>query len=154
LQAIRAAIFANRVNDDRIPGDPKPQLSLSSDGIGRRQHPDWRSAGELITRYAYASALEQQLSRVTFTIMKPSSIAAAALAAAVLATALPAFADDWHDRDNRHAQYHQAPPHRYAYEHRYHQGQIWRGHHLAYRNGYWGYYAPRNGARIFISIPI
>jgi hypothetical protein len=68
------------------------------------------------------------------------------------ATALPALADDHHDRDHGRDRHH-APPLRHSVS-RYHEGQMWHGHRLANRGGHWGYYAPRNGAQVFISIPI
>jgi hypothetical protein len=37
---------------------------------------------------------------------------------------------------------------------RYHEGQMYRGHRLHNYNGRWGYYQPRNGANVFISIPL
>jgi hypothetical protein len=46
------------------------------------------------------------------------------------------------------------PPRRFADAHRFREGQIWHGHHLAYRGGQWGYYQPRNGAQLFVHINI
>jgi hypothetical protein len=80
---------------------------------------------------------------------------AAAAVAIFLSTALPAFAQDIHDRDHgRNHQQHAPPPRRHVNAHRYREGQMWHGHRLAYRGGRWGYYQPRNGVQVFINIPI
>jgi hypothetical protein len=75
----------------------------------------------------------------------------AASAALLLATAFPALADDHHDRDRGRDRHHAPPPRRHV---SYREGQMWHGHRLANRGGRWGYYAPHNGAQVFISIPI
>jgi hypothetical protein len=83
-------------------------------------------------------------------------LAAVGTAVVLLTSAIPAVAEDHHDNNRGHAQYHHAapPPRRVAAAHRYREGQVWHGHHLAYRGGNWGYYQPRNGAQVFIQIPI
>jgi hypothetical protein len=89
--------------------------------------------------------------------MKLSFLGAIALA---LLTTAPAFAQ-MHD-DHNHGQMqqrnnmqHNNMQHHNMQQHqRYHQGQIYHGHHLQNRNGHWGYYQPRNGSQVFISIPL
>jgi hypothetical protein len=76
--------------------------------------------------------------------MKLSFIGIAAL---TLLTAAPALADNDHNHDQMR---HNAPQHRASY----HEGQNWHGHQLHNRNGHWGYYQPRNGSKVFISIPL
>jgi len=78
-----------------------------------------------------------------------------AILAAVLtlASAAPALADDHHN-DNRHNNGRMAAQHRPMPQrdpHRFHQGQVWQGHHLVYRGGYWGYQQP-SGVFIHINI--
>jgi len=79
--------------------------------------------------------------------MKLSFIGAIALA---LLTTAPAFAQ--HDDHNHggHMQQQRRPQPRQQY----HQGQVYHGHHLQNRNGHWGYYQPRGGSQVFISIPL
>jgi hypothetical protein len=79
------------------------------------------------------------------------ALIAAAAAAVFVAGAAPAFARDHDHHDHRMAA---PPPRRAVYAHRFRQGQIWHGHHLVYRGGYWGYYQPHNGAQLFIHINI
>jgi Spy/CpxP family protein refolding chaperone len=84
----------------------------------------------------------------------------AAIAAFTLASITPAFADDNH-RDGGHMNdgrmngghmmmQHRPMPQRDP--HRFHQGQVYNGHHLMYRNGYWGYQQPSNGLFIHINL--
>jgi len=79
-----------------------------------------------------------------------------AILAAVLtlANAAPTLADEHHDNnghDNRRVMTQRHPmPQRDP--HRFHQGQVWHGHHLVYRSGYWGYQQPSNGVFIHINI--
>jgi len=82
------------------------------------------------------------------------TVIAAATAVAFLASALPASAQNWQDRN--HPYYHRLPPppQRVVDAHRFREGQIWRGHHLYYRGGRWGYYHPSNGAQVFIHVNI
>jgi hypothetical protein len=79
-----------------------------------------------------------------------------ALAALVAVTTLPALAQDHGHGNNGYGPRHAPPPppHRMMNRHRYHEGQSWNGHRLTNRNGHWGYYQPRNGAQVFISIPL
>jgi hypothetical protein len=77
-----------------------------------------------------------------------------------LAIAVPAVAQDRHDRDHDrgrdHGYHHGPPPRYYAPPPRrvvYHENQSWHGHRLHNRNGRWGYYQPRNGVQVFINIP-
>jgi hypothetical protein len=87
---------------------------------------------------------------------------AAVAALAFLAVAAPALAQnrDDHNRDSRgydhnnRPVYHQrmAPPPRRRVV--YHENQVWNGHHMHYYGGHWGYYQPRNGANVFINIPL
>lgn len=90
------------------------------------------------------------------------SIIAGAAALLIFATAAPAFAQDHRDqrdqrdhRDNRNHGYvvvrHAPPPRAHA---RWREGQMWHGHRVTDRGGHWGYYQPRNGANIFINIPL
>jgi hypothetical protein len=37
---------------------------------------------------------------------------------------------------------------------RYREGQMYHGHRLHNYHGRWGYYQPRNGTNVFISIPL
>jgi hypothetical protein len=82
--------------------------------------------------------------------MKLSFISVIAL---TLLTAAPAFAQQGHDQN--HMQQHSAPQHS-APQHRasYREGQNYHGHKLHNQNGHWGYYQPRNGSQVFISIPL
>jgi hypothetical protein len=81
-------------------------------------------------------------------------IAILAAAALTLANAAPTLADDHHDNrghDNgRMAAHHRPMPQRDP--HRFHEGQVWHGHHLVYRGGHWGYQQPSNGVFIHINI--
>jgi hypothetical protein len=70
----------------------------------------------------------------------------AIITTAILASTMPALADNNHRGG--------PPPRRMAMHQRYHEGQNWRGHRLTNRNGHWGYFQPRNGANVFISIPL
>jgi hypothetical protein len=82
---------------------------------------------------------------------------AGALALAFLAAAGPVLAQNRDDHGNNqggHQQsHHQAPPPRHQAS-RYHEGQSYHGHRLTNHGGHWGYYQPRNGANIFINIPL
>jgi hypothetical protein len=49
--------------------------------------------------------------------------------------------------------HHPAPPQRHQVS-RYREGQSYHGHRLTNHGGHWGYYQPRNGANIFINIPL
>ncbi len=78
-------------------------------------------------------------------------IIAAAAALAVFTGAVPASAQPYHpyEHGNYEYRYHQAPhgryfapPRRYAEYRHYREGEYWRGHRLAWRNGRWGYYQP------------
>jgi hypothetical protein len=87
-------------------------------------------------------------------------ILAGALALAFLTTAGPVLAQNRDDHGHDQGQMqghmqsrHQAPPPRHQAS-RYHEGQSYRGHRLTNRGGHWGYYQPRNGANIFINIPL
>lgn len=75
-------------------------------------------------------------------------------AALILASLAPALADDHHDKnghDNgRMVSQHRPMPQRDP--HRFRQGQVWHGHHLVYRSGYWGYQQPSSGVFIHINI--
>jgi hypothetical protein len=91
--------------------------------------------------------------------MKQFSLFFAALMLVVSAPALAQDHSDQHQNQNQnqhgHApQHHQAPPPRNNNVHRYHEGQNYNGHHLTNRGGHWGYYQPRNGAQVFINIPL
>jgi hypothetical protein len=74
----------------------------------------------------------------------------------LLAAAAPASADDRRREDphargaRQHARYFR-PPARYHDNHHYYEGEVWHGHPLIYRNGYWGYTGP---AGIFIHISL
>lgn len=73
-------------------------------------------------------------------------------AALTLASAAPTLADDHHDNhghNNARMMQHRPMPQRDP--HRFHEGQVWQGHHLAYRNGYWGYQQP-SGVFIHINL--
>jgi hypothetical protein len=78
---------------------------------------------------------------------------------AFLAVSVPALAQDRDNHDHGGAMMqhggppprHNAPPPR---RHSYHEGQNWNGHHLTNHGGHWGYYQPRNGANVFINIPL
>src|SRR5580692_10077330 len=89
---------------------------------------------------------------------------AGAAALILLASTAPAFAQDRdynrdynHDnnaynrdrdynrdayRDRNNYRHYDGDPHRFAWQ----RGDYWRGHRVAYRNGAWGYWEPRNGA--------
>jgi hypothetical protein len=76
-------------------------------------------------------------------------------AIAFLASVGPALADNHDHRGGDQGRSHggmsrQAPPPR----HHFREGQSYNGHRLTNRNGHWGYYQPRNGSNIFISIPL
>jgi len=79
---------------------------------------------------------------------------------AFLAVSVPALAqgrdDRNHDRGGPGFRQGGPPPRHFAPPRRrmYREGQVWNGHHLTNRGGRWGYYQPRNGANIFISIPL
>ncbi len=87
-------------------------------------------------------------------------LASSAAALAMLVLAVPAFAQNHDDHQQGHGQMshgqmghapmRHAPPPR----HSYHEGQNYHGHHLTNHNGHWGYYQPRGGSQIFISIPL
>jgi hypothetical protein len=70
----------------------------------------------------------------------------AIIATAILGTAMPALAQY---QNNPH---HGPPPRRMMVHHRYYEGQNWHGHRLHYTHGHWGYYQPRNGVNLFVSI--
>jgi hypothetical protein len=73
-------------------------------------------------------------------------------AALTLASAAPALADDHHDNGHNNGRMmaqHRPMPQRDP--HRFHQGQVWHGHHLVYRGGYWGYQQP-SGVFIHINL--
>jgi len=73
-------------------------------------------------------------------------------AALTLASAAPTLADDHHDighNNGRMVAQHRPMPQRDP--HRFHQGQVWHGHHLVYRSGYWGYQQP-SGVFIHINL--
>jgi hypothetical protein len=79
---------------------------------------------------------------------------------AFLAVSVPALAQN-QDNHNNHghssmqrggsASRRNAPPPR---RHTYHEGQVYNGHRLTNHGGHWGYYQPRNGAQVFINIPL
>jgi hypothetical protein len=72
------------------------------------------------------------------------------LALGTFAASSAAFADDRghnHDRGRPMAHGHMSHA-------RYREGQMYRGHRLHNYNGRWGYYQPRNGANVFVSIPL
>jgi hypothetical protein len=82
--------------------------------------------------------------------------------ALTLASAAPTLADD-HRGNNGHGDGHgnghgngrmmmQHRPMPERDPHRFHQGQVWHGHHLVYRSGYWGYQQPSNGLFIHINL--
>ncbi len=81
--------------------------------------------------------------------MKSSISAMSALA--LLLVAGPAFAQNHDSHNQGHGQMRHAPPPRHS---SYREGQNWHGHRLTQRNGHWGYVQPRNGAQVFISIPL
>jgi hypothetical protein len=68
------------------------------------------------------------------------------LALGTLATSSAAFADN-HNHGRPTARGHMSHA-------RYREGQMYRGHRLHNYNGRWGYYQPRNGANVFVSIPL
>jgi hypothetical protein len=70
-----------------------------------------------------------------------------------LASAAPTFADDHHGNNghNRGRMVAQHRPMPQRDPHRFHQGQVWQGHRLVYRGGYWGYQQP-SGVFIHINI--
>jgi hypothetical protein len=79
----------------------------------------------------------------------------------MLAVANPAMAqyhdNQGHGDNNDHGRshsYHRAPPPPPRHRAYYHEGQMWHGHRLMHRGNNWGYYQPRNGAQVFISIPL
>ncbi len=75
-------------------------------------------------------------------------------AALTLACAAPTLADDRHD-SNRHDSGRMMSQHRPMPQrdpHHFRQGQVWHGHRLVYRSGYWGYQQPSNGVFIHINI--
>lgn len=79
-----------------------------------------------------------------FAGLSAASLIMLALAAPVLAQPQDRNHNDRGRQPMRHAPARQS----------YHQGQNWHGHRLAYHNGHWGYYQPRNGASVFINIPL
>jgi hypothetical protein len=106
--------------------------------------------------------------------MKRYITAAAALA--LVATASPAFAQDRDDRgynrddnsgynrdrdynrNDRDDRYRDRDNHR-NYDgdprrHAWHDGDSWKGHRVASRNGRWGYYEPRNGTEFFVEFSL
>jgi hypothetical protein len=75
---------------------------------------------------------------------------ASLLALGTLATSSAAFADDHnHDRDHGRQMSREHMSHA-----NYREGQMYHGHRLHNDHGRWGYYQPRNGANVFISIPL
>lgn len=74
------------------------------------------------------------------------------LALGMLSMSSAAFADDHgHNRNQNHGR----PMARGHMNHaQFREGQMYRGHRLHNYNGRWGYYQPRNGANVFISIPL
>jgi hypothetical protein len=84
-----------------------------------------------------------------------TNIFAAAVILTLLASTAPAVAQNQHDQNRGHQQSHRpqshrSPPRRSTY----HEGQVWQGHRVTNRGGQWGYYQPRNGAQVFIKIPL
>jgi hypothetical protein len=63
-----------------------------------------------------------------------------------LATSSAAFADN-HNHGRPMARGHMSHA-------RYREGQMYHGHRLHNYHGRWGYYQPRNGTNVFISIPL
>ncbi|MBD5633319.1 MAG: hypothetical protein IAI49_02470 [Candidatus Eremiobacteraeota bacterium] len=64
----------------------------------------------------------------------------AVIAALTLALSTAAFADNHNHGRNARS--------------RHHEGENYRGHRLHQVHGHWGYYQPRNGTNVFISIPL
>jgi hypothetical protein len=88
--------------------------------------------------------------------MKQLSALITALVLAATAPALAQYHPDQHQNQHgggRPPQHRPMPP-RNGNPHHYREGQVWNGHHLANRGGHWGYYQPRNGAQVFINIPL
>jgi hypothetical protein len=72
------------------------------------------------------------------------------LALGTLATSSAAFADNHgHNRNRGHQMSRGHMSHA-----TYREGQMYHGHRLHNYHGRWGYYQPRNGANVFISIPL
>jgi hypothetical protein len=80
-------------------------------------------------------------------------LSAAAAAAIIITSAVPVFAQNQNDHRRTAPQFRHIPQ-RQAPRQRYRAGQNWHGHRLANRGGHWGYYQPRNGAQVFINIPL
>jgi len=76
----------------------------------------------------------------------------AAAAAFSLAGLTPALADNMpnHMQNQGHMAPHRPMPQRDP--HKFHQGQMYKGHKLMYKNGYWGYQQPSNGVFIHINL--
>jgi Spy/CpxP family protein refolding chaperone len=77
----------------------------------------------------------------------------AAAAAFTVASLAPALADNDRNPGKNHGQMmaqHRPMPQRDP--HKFHQGQVYQGHKLMYKNGYWGYQQPSNGVFIHINL--
>ena len=81
-------------------------------------------------------------------IMKVLSLAlTAGFSAAILSCTAPALAQQ---NQNAHA----SARHMTSHRNNGVQYRNYRGHRAYQRNGHWGYYQPRNGAQIWITVPL
>jgi hypothetical protein len=76
------------------------------------------------------------------------------LALGTLATSSAAFADNHNHNQNRNGNHGRQMARGHMSHANYREGQMYHGHRLHNYNGRWGYYQPRNGANVFISIPL
>jgi hypothetical protein len=82
--------------------------------------------------------------------MKVLSLAlTAGFGAAILSCTAPALAQ-YNNHNNSHA----SARHMTSHRNNTVQYRNYRGHRAYQRNGHWGYYQPRNGVQVWITVPL